>query len=178
MSEVLKIRDSDGRVVGHFPDMATATDWAETGHTLRELGDGEAYDPSMACTDVAGALVPDIEPLRADRKAALATYRDDVVLATVTTDFGTFYADDKTKLLMAGKLLGLLLMERLSIALPATARFKTTAGFQTFDTSDFMIAALQVLGGIESAFATQDTLESEIEAALTLEELEAVTWPE
>lgn len=120
----------------------------------------------------------ELERVKSDQLAALTEYRETVVLATVTTDFGTFYADDKSKLLMAGRLLGILLMERVGLTAPATVLFKTTAGFQTFDTDDFITAALQVLGGIESAFSTQSTLETEISAATTIEDVQAVVWPE
>lgn len=125
-----------------------------------------------------GAIVADLSPLRESRKQALAQYRDAVVLATVETAFGTFYTDDKSKLLMAGKLLGLLLVEKLGQPVPETVTFKTVSGFQTFATADFMVAALQVLGGIEAAFGTQETLEAAIDTLSDPAAIAAVEWPE
>lgn len=150
-----------------------------TGKTLADWTGGDA-ERLAKCTFDAGASAfsVDVTAAREDRKAALAAYRDDVVLATVQTDFGTFYTDDKSKLLMAGKLLGLLLAERLGQPVPETVTFKTVAGFETFATGDFMVAALQLLGGIETAFGTQETLEATIDALSDPAAILAVAWPE
>ena len=144
-----------------------------------ELVFPDGYDPAdlEALADGEWEAI-ELERVKSDQLAVLTEYRETVVLATVTTDFGTFYADDKSKLLMAGRLLGILLMERVGLTAPTTVLFKTTDGFQTFATDDFITAALQVLGGIESAFSVQSTLETEIVAATTVEDVQAVVWPE
>jgi hypothetical protein len=165
---ILAVRENDGRILAAGEDLDGL---AFDGCAIVPAPEG--WDPSFAYL-VDGVLGCDLDKAKEVKAAEIVATRAEL-LATTATSFGTFYTDDRT--LMLGQLVGILLLERAGAPLPATVGFKTVEGWQTFAREDFVAAGLQVLGRFQNLFSAQSTIEAQIETAASVEDLDAIAWP-
>lgn len=93
----------------------------------------------------------------------------------VATEFGVFDADEIAKTNLLGKLKS---FDLLAEQAPANVTWKLHDNtLATLTRAEFESACLQVLAGIEAAYETSFALEAQINAAVTIAEVEAIEWP-
>lgn len=137
-------------------------------------------DPNIFCGPtqyIGGVVKVTLNRAKESKEQEILNRREEEMLV-VGTPSGNFYADDRSKILMLGKLLSIFIIERVGGTIPTEVTWKLTTGWTVIPIEDFMTACLYVLAGIEDVYATQATLEGELSSATTVEDVESVEWPE
>ncbi len=148
--------------------------WIGGGWSLSEAGDWEVHD--HAVVDAAEvAATRDLAEARSAKLSALAAYRYDREVGGTLVGGVEVRTDRESQALLTGAAVAAMLNSEYEIA------WKAVAGWVTLDAASIIGLASAVRAHAQSCFDRERKLTQEIEAAMTVEELQAVDltigWP-
>jgi hypothetical protein len=170
------VEDSTGLVL-YVGSSSSLADVDLTGRTMVDfIGNDEDKIRRMYYDFDLDEFSFDLDIVRQDKKDELTAYREEVVLESVETTFGTFFTDNSSRGILVGQILSLWVMEKLGLTLPDDIEFKTAEGWQTFARTDFLAASLEVLAGIKEVFDHQRELEDLADGSDDVGEIQNLEW--
>lgn len=169
---ILKVRDGDGKIVARFPAIEEADE--EAGFTLMDEDDLDGV--SQPGDVVVGTTIQrDLTIAKSMAWQAIKAERD-ARRIVAPTSAGIFDCDETGR----SNILGMLqAIDYLGEGVPEPITWKMhDNSFADFTREGFKVAALEVLAHIRACYATSFEIEAQISAAATVEDVEALTWPE
>lgn len=119
-------------------------------------------------------VAPTLDRIKAAKWAEIKAEREARRIVAVTS-YGVFDCDETGKSNMLGQQQAIDLLG-VGVAEPITWKMHDNS-FVELTRAEFTDACLQVLASIQAVYATSFALEAAIDAAETLADIEAITWP-